>query len=74
MKKKGDTIRYMSMEEMAQVFATVILPYVMREYESDGVMDIPARNEAWNNWADWLHRNGDISDEAVNDWSCPFTP
>ena len=52
-------------------FEGFILPLVRQEYEQDGIPDIPARREAWNNWTDSLCQNGQISDWQYENWSHP---
>jgi len=52
-------------------FEGFILPSVRQEYEQDGIPDIPARHEAWNNWTDSLCQNEQISDWQYENWSHP---
>ena len=48
-----------------------ILPCIQREHEQDGIPDIPARSEAWNNWTDSLCKSGVISDWQYENWDHP---
>ena len=48
-----------------------ILPFIQDEYEEDGEPDWPARSEAWNNWTDFLCKDGQISDWQYENWSQP---
>ena len=52
-------------------FELFVLPAIMDEYEYDGVPDLPARREAWNNWTDGLCRDMIISDWQYENWSQP---
>ena len=54
-------------------FNEVLLPAVQRLYEQDGMPDIPARSEEWNNWTDSLCKNDIISDWQYANWSHPET-
>ena len=58
-------------EQASQHFADFILPVVRFAYEQDGIPDIPARCEAWNNWTDALCQGGQISDWQYENWSHP---
>ena len=52
-------------------FEGFILPLVRQEHEQDGIPDLDARCEAWNNWTDSLCQNGQISDWQYENWSHP---
>jgi len=52
-------------------FELFILPAIMNEYERDGVPDLPARREAWNNWTDSLCKDMIISDWQYMNWTQP---
>jgi len=45
-----------------QEFEDVALPYIKAQYEQDGIVDGPARREAWSNWIDSMNKNGVLSD------------
>ncbi len=50
-----------------ETFTHTELPAVKAAYEQDGIVDKPARREAWCNWVDYLNKEGRISDyEAAN--------
>ena len=52
-------------------FEAEILPFIQEEYEQDGIPDIPARSEAWNDWTDMLCKDGLISDWQYHNWGSP---
>ena len=60
--KHADAVRY---------FEEVMMPLLRMIHESDGVPDIPARSEAWNNWTDSLCKDRRISDWQYENWSHP---
>jgi len=47
------------------------LPYVQKQYEQDGIIDKPARREAFNNYVDYLLSDGFISQRLANVISLP---
>lgn len=50
-----------------ETFTHTELPAVKAQHEQDGIIDRPARREAWCNWVDYLNKEGRISDyEAAN--------
>ena len=55
--------------DACDTFTTEILPMIQEQYEQDGIPDIPARCEAWNNWIDGLNQDDQISDWQVENWS-----
>ena len=57
--------------DACETFTTEILPMIQEQFEQDGIPDMPARCEAWNNWTDSLCSNGQISDWQVNNWGHP---
>ena len=57
--------------DACETFTTEILPMIQEAHEQDGIPDIPARSEAWNNWTDNLHRDNQISDWQVANWDHP---
>lgn len=62
----------MNRQQAVQLFKEEILPAVQAEYEQDGVPDIPARREEWNNWTDGLCKDGVITEEQYERWECPW--
>jgi hypothetical protein len=52
-------------------FELFVLPTVIEHYEQDGIPDIPARSEAWNNWTDSLCKDNQISDWQYANWTQP---
>ena len=57
--------------DACETFTTEILPMIQEAHEQDGIADIPARCEAWNNWTDSLCTDGQISDWQANNWGHP---
>jgi len=57
--------------DAVELFTNDILPFIQRQYEQDGIPDIPARSEAWNNWTDSLCKRNAISDWQYENWSHP---
>ena len=52
-------------------FTDSILPLIQEDEKNLGHVDIPARSEAWSNFADDLHANEQISDWQVANWEHP---
>ncbi len=52
-------------------FTDSILPMIQESEQCLGHVDIPARSEAWSNFADDLHANEQISDWQVSNWEHP---
>ena len=61
----------MTWQQACETFRFWILPNVREQYEQDGIPDGPARREAWNNWADSLCKDGEISDWQYANWAHP---
>ena len=57
--------------QAVELFTNDILPFIQRQYEQDGIPDIPARCEAWCNWTDSLCKSNAISDWQYENWSHP---
>ena len=38
------------------------LPGIKYKYERDGIVDVPARREAWNNLIDFMNKDGALTD------------
>ena len=55
---------------IANIWKPELLPAVKAQYEQDGMRDIPARRETWNNYIDALVQDRQLPRHAVN-WSCP---
>lgn len=62
----------MTYQQAVALFKAGVLPEIVAQYEADGVKDIFARREAWNNWTDGLHQDGHITDEQVDNWVSPW--
>lgn len=70
--------RRMRNQEVRDQFRDSGFIAVVLRYEQDGVPDIPARREAWNNYVDMLHKDGMLTDHQahtldadVEDWPQP---
>ena len=48
--------------EMGERFESEVLPHVKAAHEDDGVIDRPARREAWCNFIDSLNKSGELSE------------
>jgi hypothetical protein len=48
--------------EMGERFEMEVLPHVKAAHEEDGVMDRPARREAWCNFIDSLNKSGELTE------------
>ena len=57
--------------QAVELFTNETLPMIKLMHEQDGIPDIPARSEAWNNWTDSLCKNRQISDWQYENWSHP---
>ena len=58
-------------DELHARFDVEVLPDVVARYETDGVRDVPARSEAFNDWLDMLHRDGEVTDYVVENIGHP---
>ena len=63
--------RVMTHSQAINEFELFVLPMVIEHYEQDGILDGPARREAWNNWTDGLCKDNQISDWQYANWSQP---
>lgn len=61
----------MKHSEFNEHFKENVLPVIQKAFESDGIRDIPARCEAYNNEMDSFHKDGLITDKQVNNWVIP---
>ncbi len=61
----------MTWDQAVEHFNESILPQVQEEFEQDGIKDLPARREVWNNWTDSLCKNEQISDWQYDNWPQP---
>ena len=57
--------------DACETFTTEILPMIQEQFEQDGIPDMPARREAWNNWVDGLSQDGQISEWQADNWGHP---
>ena len=63
--------RVMTHSQAINEFELFVLPTVIEHYEQDGIIDGPARREAWNNWTDGLCKDNQISDWQYANWTQP---
>ena len=63
--------KVMTHSQAINEFELFVLPHVIEHHEQDGIPDIPARSEAWNNWTDGLCKDNQISDWQYANWSQP---
>ena len=61
----------MTFEQAEAQFIDCILPSIQESEQRLGHVDIPARSEAWSNFADSLHASEQISDWQVANWEHP---
>ncbi len=61
---------YSDVDELSEQWEDLCLPNVKEEFESDGLIDITARRENWNNFLDGLWQEGKISD-SLNEEGLP---
>jgi len=62
----------MTKDQALRMFKEEILPEIKRQYESDGIKDIPARRESWNDFTDMLCKDGQITTKQYETWDNPF--
>ena len=58
-------------DQACVIFRDHVLPMVIERYEADGIKDVPARCETWNNWVDALNKDRMISNWQAMNWSHP---
>tara|TARA_R110001599_G_scaffold220632_1_gene419081 strand:+ start:4519 stop:4740 length:222 start_codon:yes stop_codon:yes gene_type:complete len=63
---------YLTEETIFKYFKDVILQDIANHYEKDGIPDIPARREAFNNYTDSLCKDNLISEETYNTIDLPL--
>lgn len=61
----------LSKKQIDQNFVNEILPSVKKQYEQDGIKDVPGRREAYNNYIDHLQKNGYITEAKANVYCIP---
>jgi len=69
----SDLYNVMTHDQAVDCFNAEILPTIKEHYEQDGVPDLPARREEWNNWTDSLCKDEQISDWQYDNWTQPET-
>lgn len=63
-------MRKMTKSEIIEYFKENILPCIKTTYESDRIIDEPARREAWNDMIDLLIKDRSVS-KSAEDWGLP---
>lgn len=58
----------MTRSQALKRFKREVAPGVIARY---GKSDKPACREAWNNWTDTLHKDGEITSHQYETWSGP---
>jgi hypothetical protein len=61
----------MNKQQAEKQFKDFILPEIKKQYEQDGVRDLPARQQAWNNFTDSLCKSGEITFIQYESWIHP---
>ena len=61
----------MNKQQAVEHFEEYNMASVKRLYERDGIPDYPARSEEWNNYTDFLCKEGEITSEQYDDWTHP---
>jgi hypothetical protein len=61
----------MTKKQAEAIFKRHDLKAVKETYEQDGVPDWPARREAWNNFTDYLAKDGRITMHQYETWTHP---
>lgn len=68
---EGKKQMYNTEEEVWDAWRTYVLPMLQYEYEKDGIKDIPARDESFNNFTDSLLKEGFITQEQYDTFGHP---
>ena len=63
----------MTRKQAIGYFNANVLPFTQLQHEKDGIKDLSARREAWNDWTDYLCKDGAISDWQHAHWTYPST-
>ena len=61
----------MTKVEAVREFKECVLPYIKAKYETEGRRDVVARRTAWNEFTDYLHKDGRITDWQDYNWVQP---
>ena len=60
-------------KEVERMFREQELPYIREtEKEYGNGVDTPMRREAWNNFVDYLNRDGQVTDWQAFNWTNPY--
>lgn len=59
----------MTKREAVREFKEEVLPLVVKEF---GSTDVPARDQAWNDWTDDLCKGKRITQKQYDTWTHPF--
>lgn len=61
----------MTKAEVVKIFKESVLPGIKESYEQDGVRDMPARQQAWNDFTDSLCKEGRVTLKQYETWTHP---
>lgn len=61
----------MTKQEAVRIFKRHDMAFIRERYEKDGVPDWPARRDAWNDFTDYLQREGKITMRQYETWTHP---
>ena len=61
----------MDLDQLFAVWRSEHLPFIVLRYETDGIIDGPARRESWNDWVDAMNKDGQISDDDAYNMGHP---
>lgn len=59
-------------KQVLNSFQTYILPHIRETYERDGRVNTIARREAWNDYMDMMHEEGNITTKQYKTWMNPY--
>jgi hypothetical protein len=59
----------MTKKEALSIFKEEVLPTIIKKYGKD---DVPARCEGWNDFTDYLCKDGQITTKQYSAWVNPF--
>lgn len=65
----GIEVSRYSEEDVSKMWEETIFPLVRAKYEEDGVPDLPARRESFNDYLDSLIRHGEVTDLDANQYT-----
>lgn len=70
--------KFLTYSQVVQMYRNEVLPGVIKRYEIPHLehtghsrIDVPARQEAWNNFTDYLCKDGQITRKQYDNWCLP---